>query len=360
MVKVSDFVSEYQTVRDPSKKERARNWDIAIGLQMVDGLRPSQYLYQVARDNIDGKLTHAKVYETLHKYYQTDAGHAQGEDTKEADLVSNRIAELLGNSSFSFAPPTLMNIHKYLFQDVLPDEWVGKVRSEDIAKKEAVLDNDTVHYASHIDVMPTLNYDFEQEKRFDYSDLTRRAMVEHIAEFVSGIWQIHPFREGNTRTIAVFTIKYLRNKGFQADNELFKDNAEFFRNALVRANYENVTTGVKRTPKYLNLFFGNLLLGEHNSLKTSDMLTDIANFSKKTSDIISDKLNKTEKAFMDAIMPILRKNGNVAASDAMAVTWKSSQRVRQLFTALVEKGVLVAVGQNKGRKYKLKLHNAKG
>lgn len=354
MVKVSDFVSEYKTVRDPSKKEKARNWDIAIGLQKVDGLQPSKYLYQVARDNIDGKLSHAKVYEILHKYYQTDAGHAQGENTKEADLVSNRIAELLGNSSFTFAPPTLMNIHKYLFQDVLPDEWVGKVRSEDITKKEAVLNNDTVHYASHIDVMPTLRYDFEQEKRFDYSDLIKRAQVEHIAEFVSGIWQIHPFREGNTRTIAVFTIKYLRNKGFRADNELFKDNAEFFRNALVRANYENVTTGIKRTKKYLHLFFGNLLLGEHNSLKTSDMLADIANFGKKTSDIISDKLNKTEKAFMDALLPILQKTGEVTASEAIIATGKSAQRVRQLFAALVEKGVLIAVGQNKGRKYKLK------
>ncbi|MBP9999460.1 MAG: Fic family protein [Proteobacteria bacterium] len=354
MVKVSDFVSEYKTVRDPSKKEKARNWDIAIGLQKVDGLQPSKYLYQVARDNIDGKLSHAKVYESLHKYYQTDAGHAQGENTKEADLVSNRIAELLGNSSFTFAPPTLMNIHKYLFQDVLPDEWVGKVRSEDITKKEAVLNNDTVHYASHIDVMPTLRYDFEQEKRFDYSGLTKRAQVEHIAEFVSGIWQIHPFREGNTRTIAVFTIKYLRNKGFMADNELFKDNAEYFRNALVRANYENVTTGVKRTTKYLYLFFGNLLLGEHNSLEPSDISINIANFDKKASDIISDKLNKTENAFIIKLMPLLCKNGEITASDAINATGKSAQRVRQLFVALVDKGILIAIGQNKGRKYKLK------
>lgn len=354
MVKVSDFISEYKTVRDPSKREKARNWDIAIGLQMVDGLRPSKYLYQVARDNIDGKLTHEKVYETLHKYYETDAGRKQGDDTKEADLVSNRIAELLGNPSFTFAPPTLLNIHKYLFRDVLPDDWVGVVRSEDITKREDVLNGDTVHYASHLDILSTLEYDFEQEKRFDYDGLTRRAMVEHIAGFISGVWQIHPFREGNTRTIAVFTIKYLRNKGLKADNELFKGNAEYFRNALVRANYENVTTGIKRTPKYLNMFFGNLLMGEHNSLKTSDMLVDIANNSEKTSDIISDKLNKVESAFVAALLPVSREKGDITASDAVAATGKSPQRVRQLFTALVEKDVLIATGQNKGRKYKLK------
>lgn len=353
MVKVSDFVSEYKTVADPSKREKARNWDIAIGLQRVDGLRPSKYLYQVARENIDGKLSHDKVYETLHKYYQTDAGRADGEGTKEADLVSNRIAELLGNPSFTFAPTALLSIHKYLFQEVLPDTWVGKIRTEDITKCEDVLGGDTVHYAGHLDIMPTLEYDFDRERQFDYSDQSKQSQVEHIAEFVSGVWQIHPFREGNTRTIAVFTIKYLRNKGFKTDNELFKDNAEYFRNALVRANYENVPNNIRRTYEYLNLFFGNLLLGQNNTLKTSDMCVNIANYNKKTSNIVSDKLNKTENAFMSAIMPTLHKNGEISAADAVVATGKSAQRVRQLFAIMVRKGILIATGQNKGRRYKL-------
>lgn len=353
MAKITDFVSEYKTVGDPGKQEKARNWDIAIGLQMVDGLRPSKYLYQVARDNIDGKLSHTKVYESLHKYYQSEKGISESADTKEADLVSNRIAELLGNPSFTFSPTALLSIHKYLFQDVLPNAWVGVVRSEDITKKEDVLNGDTVHYASHIDVMPTLEYDFKQEKQFDYGAVSARGQCEHFAEFISGIWQIHPFREGNTRTMAVFAIKYLRNMGFNADNELFKDNAEYFRNALVRANYENVPLGIRRTTKYINLFFGNLLLGENNQLKTSDMYINIASSNNKTSDIISDKLDKPTRAFLNLIMPTLRKDGDINAAIAVKLTAKSPQRVRQLFAALVDVGILIAVGEKKGRRYRL-------
>ncbi len=353
MVKATDFVSEYKTVGDPGKREKARNWDIAIGLQRVDGLAPSRYLYQVARDNIDGKITHADVAKSLHKYYQTDAGRAEAPDTMEADQVSNRIAELLGNPSFTFAPTTLLSIHEYLFRDSLPDEWVGRIRDKDITKPESALNGDTVRYAWHADIEKTLEYDFDRERRFSYAGLTPRAQAHHIAEFISGIWQIHPFREGNTRTTAVFAIKYLRSKGFMADNELFKNNAEYFRNALVRANYENVNTGVSRTMDYLYRFFGNLLLSENNVLDAGDTHINIANKNLKISDIISDKLDKTTKVFLDTIMPVLQKDSDINAATAMELTGKSAQRVRQLFAALVASGVLVAVGQNKGRRYRL-------
>ncbi len=353
MVKATDFVSEYKTVGDPGKQEKARNWDIAIGLQRVDGLTPSRYLYQVARDNIEGKITHADVAKSLHKYYQTDDGRAEAPDTMEADQVSNRIAELLGNPSFTFAPTTLLSIHEYLFRDSLPDEWVGHIRDKDITKPESALNGDTVRYAWHADIEKTLEYDFDRERRFSYAGLTPRAQAWHIAEFISGIWQIHPFREGNTRTTAVFAIKYLRSKGFEADNELFKNNAEYFRNALVRANYENVNTGISRTMDYLHRFFGNLLLGENNALNVKDTHIDIANSNTKISDIISDKLDKPTKTFLDAIMPTLQKEGDISAAMAMGITGKSPQRVRQLFAVLVVSGVLVAIGQNKGRRYRL-------
>ena len=353
MVKATDFVSEYKTVGDPGKQEKARNWDIAIGLQRVDGLTPSRYLYQVARDNIEGKITHADVAKSLHKYYQTDGGRAEKPDTMEADQVSNRIAELLGNPSFTLAPTTLLSIHEYLFRDSLPDEWVGRIRDKDITKPESALNGDTVRYAWHADIEKTLEYDFDRERRFSYAGLTSRAQAHHIAEFISGIWQIHPFREGNTRTTAVFAIKYLRSKGFMADNELFKNNAEYFRNAMVRANYENVNTGVSRTMDYLHRFFGNLLLSENNVLDAGDTHINIANKNTKISDIISDKLDKTTKVFLDTIMPILQKDSDINAATAMELTGKSAQRVRQLFASLVASGVLVAMGQYKGRRYRL-------
>lgn len=353
MAETNDFVSEYKTVGDPGKQEKARNWDVAIGLQQVDGLQPSRYLYRVARDNIEGRLTHADVAESLHKYYQTDNGRAEAPDTMEADQVSNRIAELLGNPSFTFAPTTLLSIHEYLFRDSLPAEWVGRIRDKDITKAEPALNGDTVRYAWHADIEKTLEYDFDREQQFKYAGLSPRAQMQHIAEFISGIWQIHPFREGNTRTTAVFAIKYLRSKGFQADNVLFKDNAEYFRNALVRANYENVSTGVPRTMEYLYRFFGNLLLDEHNTLSVSDTHINIANENTKSSDIISDKLDNPARAFLNTIMPNLRKNGDIAAATAVELTGKSPQRVRQLFAELVAAGILVADGKNKGRRYRL-------
>lgn len=355
MVKATDFVSEYKTVGDPGKQEKARNWDIAIGLQRVDGLTPSRYLYQVARDNIEGKITHADVAKSLHKYYQTDDGRTEAPDTMEADQVSNRIAELLGNPSFTFAPTTLLSIHEYLFRDSLPTEWVGRLRDKDITKAESALNGDTVRYAWQADIEKTLEYDFDRERRFSYAGLSPRAQAVHIAEFISGIWQIHPFREGNTRTTAVFAIKYLRSKGFAADNELFKNNAEYFRNALVRANYENVNTGVSRTMEYLHRFFGNMLLGESNVLDAGDTHINIASENIKISDIISDKLDKPTQTFLNLIMPTLRKDGEINAAIAVELTGKSPQRVRQLFAALVASGVLVAIGQNKGRRYRLSI-----
>ena len=202
-----------------------------------------------------------------------------------------------------------------------------------------------------------MEYDFDRERRFSYVGLTPRAQAHHIAEFISGIWQIHPFREGNTRTTAVFAIKYLRSKGFMADNELFKTNAEYFRNALVRANYENVNTGVSRTMDYLHRFFGNLLLGENNVLDAGDAHINIASENIKTRekdrDKTREKLKKSERAFLDAIMPVLVANGKITTTEAIAITNKSPQRVWQQFVALVDAGILSAVGEKKGRCYRL-------
>lgn len=263
------FVAEYQAVPDPTKQEKAKNWDVAIGLQMVDGLKPSKYLYKVARDNIEGKIDHDTVHDTLRRYYQTVDGQKEKLGTEEADLVSNRIAELLGHQqSFVFSPSMLMSIHKYLFKDVLQSDWVGVFRKQDITKKEDVLNGDTVPYASFLTISDILEYYFDREKNVDYTVLDKVEQSHKLADFISRIWQIHPFREGNTRTVAVFTIKYLRSKGFVVDNTLFKDNSEYFRNALVRANYENVGKGIRRTTEYLYKFFDNLLLSTEYDLDT--------------------------------------------------------------------------------------------
>ena len=119
-----------------------------------------------------------------------------------------------------------------------------------------------------------VEYDLEQERQFDYTPLNKDQMMEHLAKFVAGLWQIHPFGEGNTRTTAVFTIKYLRSQGFDVNNDLFERHSWYFRNALVRANYRNLKKGINYEPLFLVRFFRNLLLGENNTLKNRYMMID--------------------------------------------------------------------------------------
>ena len=280
MTKIKDF-EEYKKAGEPDKVEKAKNWGIAIGLQQVDGLTPSKYLIETAKENIEGKISIKEVKERIDTYYKTREGVSLGPDKKEADKVSVHISELLADPSFTFAPTMLCAIHDKLFYDVFPD-IAGKIRNYNITKKESVLNGDTVRYGMAEIIMRTLEYDFDREKTFDYQGLSKRDKVEHIAKFISNIWQTHPFCEGNTRTIAVFAIKYLRTVGFDANNELFEQNSKYFRNALVRANYQNLDKDIPHTMEYLNRFFGNLLLGQNNRLDNADLQLSPEKITEKT------------------------------------------------------------------------------
>ena len=265
-----DF-DEYIRQGEPEKKERADAWRVAIGLQAVDGLTTSQYLQETAKKNIEGEITIDEVRRLVKTYYQTKTSRDSDDDEKqEADEVSGNIAKLLQTDAFTYSVAGFAAIHKAIFEGVF--KHAGHFREYDITKKEWVLRGDTVQYARWQDLRMTLQYDLDQERQFDYSVLDKDEMVEHIAKFVSGLWEIHPFCEGNTRTTAVFTIKYLRSLGFGVNNELFEQNSWYFRNALVRANYRNVTKGVNYEPVFLVRFFRNLLLGENNVLKNRHMV----------------------------------------------------------------------------------------
>ena len=186
------------------------------------------------------------------------------ERTEEADKVSVRIAQLLSERAFVFSPEQYLSIHKRLFSGIY--DHAGRIRDYNISKKEWVLDGDTVLYGGALELRATLEYDFSQERAFSYKGLSMQETVAHIARFISRLWQIHVFGEGNTRTTAVFLIKYLRTLGFDATNDAFAANAWYFRNALVRANYNDLKRGIHETTEYLELFLRNLLLGEHNEL----------------------------------------------------------------------------------------------
>ena len=261
-----DF-EEYIRNSEPAKKEKTYAWSTAIGLQQVDGLTPSKYLFETAKRNIDGEISVAEATSIIDSYYEskTDRSGNDNERTEEADKVSSRIAQILSEKSFNFSPSYLIALHGRLFAGIF--KFAGKIRDYDITKKEWVLDGDSVMYGAAFELKAALDYDFEQERHFSYKNLTLEETVKHITFFVSRLWQIHAFGEGNTRTTAVFTIKYLRSLGFNADNELFAENSWYFRNALVRANYNNLQKGIHENSEFLEKFFRNLLLGEHNELK---------------------------------------------------------------------------------------------
>ena len=267
-----DDLEEYLRAKEPERAERARLWRTAIGLQKVDGLTPSAYLVETARRNIEGEITIEESGRLIGEYYKSKKIRAEAAKTRtdEADIVSQHIAELLGEPTFTFSPEQLISIHGRLFSGIY--KHAGKIRDYNITKNEWVLRGDTVQYASCFRLVETLAFDFGEEKKFSYASVGIDESIRHLAKFISGIWQIHPFGEGNTRTTAIFTIKYLRSLGFDVNNDVFADNAYYFRNALVRANYTNIPKGIEETTEYLERFFRNLLLGEENNLQSRFLL----------------------------------------------------------------------------------------
>jgi fido (protein-threonine AMPylation protein) len=261
---------DYKKQEEPQYRERSYNWKTAIGLQQVDGLVPSRYLIEAANDNISGKLSLEEVEQHIAEYYeQKPSSSAEEKRTEEADKVATQIAIILASRTFKLAPAELIAIHRQMFHGVF--EHAGKIRDCNLAKKEWVLADESVIYCDFRAARESIEDDFEREKAFDYSKLNERQTIGHIAKFIADLWQVHVFMEGNTRTIAVFTIKYLRTFGYDVTNDTFEKHSWYFRNALVRANYNNYKIGVKATQIYLDHFFGNLLLNEHNELQNRNM-----------------------------------------------------------------------------------------
>lgn len=260
---------EYIKQDELSKKEKASVWSVAIGLQAVDGLKPSKYLIETAVRNVEGDITLEEVQDFVHSYYEENPRNDQDDRMEEADKVSIRIVEILSQIAFSFTIKEYISIHKQLFEGIYPH--AGRLRDYNITKKEWVLDGDTVIYGSAAQLYETLEYDLLVERRFTYKGLDMTDIIHHLAQFISNLWQIHIFEEGNTRTTAVFLIKYLRMLGFDVTNQIFAEHAWYFRNSLVRANYKNLKENIYESTEYLEYFLRNFLLGEENALHNSEL-----------------------------------------------------------------------------------------
>ena len=300
-----DPFKEYMRESEPDKAHKGYAWSTAIGLQAVDGLKTSKYLIDTAIQNIEGKITMKEAQSLIDSYYEERPVHSTDDErTEEADKVSSRIAEILSETAFSFSPNEYISIHRKLFWGIY--KHAGKIRDYNITKREWVLDGGTVMYGSASELKATLEYDFSQEREFSYKGLSMDEIIHHLAVFISRLWQIHIFGEGNTRTTAVFFIKYLRTLGFSATNDIFAENAWYFRNALVRANYTNLQKGIHETTEYLEIFLRNLLLNEKNELHNRNL--HISGLLDEEKVDIDDKKVDIEKPKVD-IESVLLESG---------------------------------------------------
>ena len=362
-----DPFKEYLKESEPDKVSKGYAWSTAIGLQAVDGLRPSKYLVETAIQNIDGKITVREAKNLIDSYYEERPVHMSDDDrTEEADKVASRIAEILSETAFSFSPNEYISIHRKLFQGIY--DHAGRIRDYNITKKEWVLDGATVMYGSASELRATLEYDFSQERNFSYKGLSMNEIIHHLAVFISRLWQIHIFGEGNTRTTAVFFIKYLRTLGFYTTNDIFAENAWYFRNALVRANYTNLQKGIHETTEYLELFLRNMLLNEKNELhnrnlhisgKFDNVRTDIVKEDLDIEDecVFSDKLSSFSTKTIAHIYKMFNKYGYNEVFGRSAVRelleLKDSS-VSKLLSKLLQSDIIENVsGYGKG-KYKFK------
>ena len=372
-----DPFKEYIKQSEPNKRDKGYAWHTAIGLQAVDGLKPSKYLIDTAIKNIEGDISIDEAQELLNTYYEENPKADTDDRTEEADKVAVRIAKILSEKAFSFTPNEYISIHKKLFAGIYGH--AGKLRDYNITKKEWVLNGATVLYGSASELRATLDYDFAEEKKFSYKNLSMEDIIHHLALFVSRLWQIHVFGEGNTRTTAVFFIKYLRTLGFDVTNDIFAENAWYFRNALVRANYNDLKNGVHETTEYLELFLRNLLLDEKNELhnrsmhisgrfKETDFESAKADIENAEADIESQKADIRNKllAFSDMIsektinhtFELFSKCGKeeyFGRTIVEDITGLKSTRASELIKLLVDSKVIVSVtGHGKG-KYRFQL-----
>lgn len=349
-------LEEYIIQGEPVQIEKSKAWQTAIGLQAVDGLQTSPYLLDTAKQHIEGKISIDEAQKRIQSYYEqrTERNEIQN-DTKEADIVSARIAKLLSEQTFQFSPAEWITIHRRLFEGVFPH--AGQLRQYNITKKEWVLKGNTVTYAAWDSIKDTLDYDFATEKQFSYESLSVDGSVKHLAKFAADIWQIHPFCEGNTRATAVFMLKYMKTFGFKVNNTAFEKNSWYFRNALVRANFNDLQNGVHATTKFLEMFFSNLILGTNYELKNRYMHVDYEetdNFQSATSQVPKCQFDTLECTLEElAVLELISKNPSIKQKELVTETRKSLRTIKRIMETLQQKEYIRRVGGKRYGKWEL-------
>ena len=346
-------LNEYTRQGEPQQRERSEAWKVAIGLQQVDRLQTSEYLLDTAKRHIEGDISIDEAKQLIDSYYKSASGRkvVENDRTEEADKVAARITELIEEKTFSFTPAQLISIHRRLFDGIY--KLAGRIRDYNITKNEWVLGGKTVYYASADTISDTLDYDMGQEREFSYANMNIDDAIRHLTRFCANLWQVHAFCEGNTRTTAVFMIKYLRTLGFNVVNDVFAENSWYFRNALVRANYTDLTKGITETTVYLERFFRSMLLEEEHDLRNRIMHVDWDKVESET--ILQSASNDVKSARMGdgvslkcknctleelAVLRIVQKKPSVTQKEIAAEIGKSERTVKSITVALQEKNVI--------------------
>lgn len=337
---MSEF-DEYIVHGEPGQKEKADAWQTAIGLQDVDGLKVSPYLLDTARQHIEGEITIDEARERIKAYYETKSGHDEVDE--EGDKASANIAKILSEPSFAFSLVGLTSIHRRIFDGVF--KFAGQLRRVELSKKEWVLGgNASVSYQPAIDLREAIEYDLSREKEFDYSNRPMTEIINHLSQFIADLWQIHPFREGNTRTTAIFLIKYLRSMGIPATNDMFKEHSWYFRNALVRASYKGLN--ISPTTEFVEKFLRNVILGERNELRNRDMLVG-ASLPNPTIQSATEDSPKSNISTLNctleemAVLKCIETNPKITQKEMAAIIRKSERTVKTITSNLVEKGIII-------------------
>ncbi len=347
-------LEQYIRQGEPEQIEKSVAWQTAIGLQAVDGLKTSAYLLDTAKEHIEGRINIEEAQKRIQSYYEESNDRTKVEnDTMEADVVSARITQLLGEKAFQFSPAEWLSVHRRLFEGVFAH--AGQLRTYNITKKEWVLRGNTVIYASWNSIKETLDYDFGTEKQFSYKGLSMAESVKHLAKFTSDIWQIHPFCEGNTRATAVFMIKYLRTLGYTVNNDTFQNYSWYFRNALVRANYNDLKNDIHATPQFLEQFFSNLLMGTNYELKNRYMHVDYVNaddedkFQSVSCEKPKCQIDTLECTLEEcAILKLVVEDAFIKQNELVLRTGKSLSTIKRIMESLQRKQYIRRVG---GKRY---------
>lgn len=357
-----DF-DEYIRQGEPEAATNAQQWKTAIGLQAVDGLKPSQYLLDTARRNIEGDITIDEVQEMLRSYYASAENRDKiEEEDEEADKAAANIKKILSTRTLAFNTNGYIATHRRIFDGVF--KHAGELRTYDITKKEWVLHGDTVNYLNWEDLRRAIDYDIQQEKEFSYKGLTDDEKIKHLCRFVAGLWQIHAFCEGNTRTTAVFVIQYLRSIGYKVTNDMFADHSWYFRNALVRANYKNSALEIDYEYKYLERFFRNMLLGEQWVLKNRylvinppeeykeqprlDTRTSTQEKLVNTPTSTQETSAATQESTQEKIVRLIRKNPRTTRVQLARAVGITPDGVKKQLDKLKAAGRIKHVGPTKG------------